>query len=101
MLKLTHGSGSDGRVSTRNPRTRALAGAFIEMAFRASAPVRGAFDYWQLRAQEAKHGTAGADFSERFRHAETLRADWNFGGSGSMQRARVGLTGLPCRSNSV
>ena len=101
MLKLTHGSRNDERMNRRAPRTKTLAEASTGRASRTLGLTRGAFDYWQLRALEAKHGNGGALRSERFPRAGTLEADWNFCGADSMKGARAGFSGLPCRSNSV
>jgi len=101
MLKLTHGSRSHARVSSRKVRINASAKGCAEKVFRTSRRGRRAFDYWQLRVLETKHGNMAVARSERFRRAGTLEADWNFCRADSMQGARAGLLGLLGRSNSV
>jgi hypothetical protein len=101
MLDLTHGSRSDEHVSTAHPHMGATVKSLVERGLHGVGSAPRAFDYWQLRTLAAKHGIAGADFSERFSRARTLEAGWIFRGAGSMQRARAGLAGLPGRSNSV
>ena len=89
------------RVSQRNDRVEASMEGSNRAQRSSRSRAESALNYWQLRALAALRRKCDGYFSERSGLAQTLEADWIFGGADAMRGLRERATRLLNPANSV